>query len=85
MLSTHHEVIIHLVLVETVQKGLTKWMALDFIMKKTASHHKKKSNFNPKHYERPGITTEEVLEIKEAFDLFDTDGGGSIDPRCTFP
>jgi Ca2+-binding EF-hand superfamily protein len=22
-----------------------------------------------------------VLEIKEAFDLFDTDGGGSIDPK----
>lgn len=26
------------------------------------------------------MTEEEVLEIKEAFDLFDTDGGGSIDP-----
>lgn len=24
-----------------------------------------------------------MLEIKEAFDLFDTDGGGSIDPKGT--
>jgi hypothetical protein len=30
------------------------------------------------------LTEEEVLEIKEAFDLFDTDGGGSIDPKCIF-
>ena len=37
--------------------------------------------FNAKAYERPGLTEEEVLEIKEAFDLFDTDGGGSIDPK----
>jgi len=22
------------------------------------------------------------MEIKEAFDLFDTDGGGTIDPKC---
>ena len=30
--------------------------------------------FNPKQYERPGLTEDEILEIKEAFDLFDTDG-----------
>ena len=30
--------------------------------------------FNPKTYERPGLTEDEILEIKEAFDLFDTDG-----------
>ncbi len=40
-----------------------------------------KSNFNPKLYEKPGLTEDEILEIKEAFDLFDTDGGGSIDPK----
>src|ERR1041384_6329202 len=40
-----------------------------------------KSNFNPKMYEKPGLTEDEILEIKEAFDLFDTDGGGSIDPK----
>jgi Ca2+-binding EF-hand superfamily protein len=27
-------------------------------------------------------TVEEVLEIKRAFDLFDRDLGGAIDPRC---
>jgi len=37
--------------------------------------------FNPKQYERPGLTEDEIEEIKEAFDLFDTDGSGTIDPR----
>lgn len=32
-------------------------------------------------YERPGLTTDEIEEIREAFNLFDTDGSGSIDPR----
>ena len=27
--------------------------------------------FNPKDYEKGNITAEEVMEIKEAFDLFD--------------
>ena len=40
-----------------------------------------KGGFNPKDYEKPGLTEDEILEIKEAFDLFDTDGGGSIDPK----
>jgi len=34
-----------------------------------------------KKYERPGLTEDEIEEIKEAFDLFDTDGSGSIDPK----
>jgi len=38
-------------------------------------------SFNPKQYERPGLTEDEIEEIKEAFDLFDTDGSGTIDPR----
>lgn len=33
------------------------------------------------NYARPGLTEDEVEEIKEAFDLFDTDGSGSIDPK----
>lgn len=41
----------------------------------------KKSGFSAKNYERPGLTEDEIIEIKEAFDLFDTDGGGSIDPK----
>ena len=40
-------------------------------------------SLSAKAYERPGLTEEEVMEIKEAFDLFDTDGGGSIDPKGT--
>ena len=32
--------------------------------------------FNAKQYERPGLTEDEIEEIKEAFDLFDTDGVG---------
>ena len=30
---------------------------------------------------RPGITEEEIEELREAFNLFDTDGNGTIDPR----
>ena len=47
-------------------------------MKKAST---KSKQFNAKAFQRPGLTEEEVLEIKEAFDLFDTDGGGSIDPK----
>ena len=31
--------------------------------------------------ERPGLSEEEISEIREAFDLFDTDGSGTIDPK----
>jgi hypothetical protein len=34
-----------------------------------------------KSYERPGLTEEEIEEIREAFNLFDTDGSGTIDPK----
>merc|ERR1712159_765397 len=34
--------------------------------------------FDAKKYERPGLTSDEVEEIKEAFDLFDDDGSGAI-------
>ena len=40
----------------------------------------KKGGFNAQDHTRPGLSEDEVLEIKEAFDLFDSDGGGSIDP-----
>ena len=30
---------------------------------------------------RPGLTDDEVEELRQAFDLFDTDGGGTIDPK----
>lgn len=35
--------------------------------------------FDPKKYAKQGVTEEEVTAIKTAFDLFDTDQGGSID------
>jgi centrin-1 len=41
----------------------------------------KQAQFNAKDYEKPGLKEDEIYEIKEAFDLFDTDGGGSIDPK----
>ena len=31
--------------------------------------------------ERPGLSEEEIEEIREAFNLFDTDGSGTIDPK----
>ena len=31
--------------------------------------------------ERPGLTEEEIEEIREAFAMFDTEGSGTIDPR----
>ena len=35
--------------------------------------------FNAADFVKPGLSEEEVNEIKHSFDLFDTDGGGSID------
>ena len=40
-----------------------------------------KAKFNAKKFERPGLTEDEIEEIKEAFDLFDTDGSGTIDAK----
>ena len=37
--------------------------------------------FNPNDFVSPYVTLEEVLETKKAFDLFDRDLGGAIDPR----
>lgn len=39
--------------------------------------------FEAKSYEKPGLTAEQVVEVKQAFDLFDTDGTGSIDTKGT--
>mmetsp|Transcript_29011 Transcript_29011/g.35322 ORF Transcript_29011/g.35322 Transcript_29011/m.35322 type:complete len:181 (+) Transcript_29011:121-663(+) len=36
---------------------------------------------NPATSSRPGLTEEEIDEIREAFNLFDTDGSGTIDPK----
>ena len=47
--------------------------------KKAQKVVQKQAEFNPKNYEKNGLTEDEVLEIKEAFDLFDTDHSGTID------
>lgn len=39
--------------------------------------------FNPQEYVSPYVTLDEVLEIKKAFDYFDRDLGGAIDPKGT--
>lgn len=36
-------------------------------------------SFNASDYLRPGYTIEEIIELKEAFDLIDIDASGSID------
>ena len=40
-------------------------------------------SFNANDYATPYVTVDEVMEIKKAFDLFDRDLGGAIDPRGT--
>ena len=47
--------------------------------KKAQKVSTKQEEFNPKKYEQNGLTEDEVLEIKEAFDLFDSDHSGTID------
>ncbi len=39
------------------------------------------AGFDPNQFANEYIPVDEVLEIKRGFDLFDHDGGGSIDPR----
>lgn len=38
-------------------------------------------NKNKKYTDRPGLSEDEIEEIREAFNLFDTDGSGTIDPK----
>ena len=37
-----------------------------------------------KRIERPGLTEDEIEELREAFNLFDTEATGKIDPRYAF-
>ena len=37
-----------------------------------------------KKIERPGLTEDEIEELREAFNLFDTEATGKIDPRYYF-
>ena len=40
-----------------------------------------KAKFSANKYLRPGLTEDEIEEIKEAFDLFDTSGSGTIESK----
>ncbi|CAK78571.1 unnamed protein product (macronuclear) [Paramecium tetraurelia] len=39
------------------------------------------SGFDPSKYVKPGLSKDEVLKIKECFDIFDDDKSGSISPN----
>lgn len=40
-----------------------------------------KNQFNAEQFTRPGLSADEVVEIKEAFDFFDVDGSGEVSVR----
>jgi len=44
------------------------------------SHAKKlaRSNFDPLQYERSGVSSSEVEDIKDVFDMFDVEGTGFV-------
>ena len=45
-----------------------------------AAAPKKTDEFNPDDYVKLNVSREDVLEIKKAFDIFDDDKSGSVDP-----
>jgi Ca2+-binding EF-hand superfamily protein len=49
-------------------------------MKKRRKQRQTPGAFDAEDHVRPGLSADEIMEIKEAFDLFDSDGGGTIDP-----
>lgn len=50
-------------------------------MPRAGSQARPRAAFNPKEYEKFGVSVEEIMEIREAFDLFDYEGTGSIDAK----
>lgn len=49
-------------------------MNLTLTIIKIMATQQKQEKFDLKRFERPGLTLEEIQEIKDAFDLFDVDG-----------
>ncbi len=49
--------------------------------KQQASKIPEKKGFNPEDYVSITVPLEEVKDIKLAFDIFDEDGSGTIDPQ----
>ena len=50
---------------------------------KTPAPSTQTKQFNLASYVKPGVTEADLITYKTAFDLFDTDQGGSIDTNCT--
>ena len=50
-------------------------------MKKSNTPAQSGGAFKAESYVGPNCTLEQVQEIKQAFDLFDTDQGGSVDTK----
>lgn len=48
---------------------------------KKATASKSSGGFNPSDYCKNGLTETEIKSIKEAFDIFDSDGSGNISKR----
>lgn len=44
-----------------------------------------KAGFDAKAWAKNGVTEDEVIVVKTAFDLFDSDQGGSVDIKGTAP
>lgn len=47
---------------------------------KKAAPAKKENEFNPDDYVKLNVSREDVIEIKKAFDIFDTDKSGTVEP-----
>ena len=41
----------------------------------------KGKGFHPSDYAKSGVSEAEIVEIKASFDMFDSDGGGSVDTK----
>ncbi|KAH0486298.1 MAG: hypothetical protein KVP17_004358 [Porospora cf. gigantea B] len=46
----------------------------------SSSSEVRRPNFDPAWYARPGLSVEEVEDYKQAFDVFDVQGRGRVDP-----
>lgn len=50
-------------------------------MSRTKKTEPQKPKFDTKPYEKPGLSSSDILEIKEVFDMFDREHCGSINPK----